>query len=422
MDPHMIDSVIGVHLNGALFVSQPVPRLMPAARLWTATNSSMWVNNRRHDHQVARAGRGDVGDPIAFLLVARQLFAFEIQEIEWSPTPDTPAASTARMGRIDYRYACWPVRRAVMSARMTTGNSRPFALCTVIRRTPSLPSSSIGASPASPLAARRQLARRSRGTTCRRSTSYCRASSATCSTLASACSPRGRSTNPTCARVALSSAGDRVGHRHASCGGGAGRRAAERIGNRLRCRVGASARHDSARMPQAGGTERMQAPVAMAILEQRLVVDREQRAPQRRKHRQLVVGPLDGGKRRARSSRPLRARGRTCPPTSRCGTPRASSASTYGRVTSCPSSRSAGTGWQTCLRLHRHAARRRRCARSRSSRSRHQPVDEGADGVGQRLLDRDLAMRAHRRTARHRQRDDRRLVAAVVAGRRRSGT
>ena len=43
MDPHMIDSVIGVHLNGALFVSQRVPRLMPAARSWTATNSSMWV-------------------------------------------------------------------------------------------------------------------------------------------------------------------------------------------------------------------------------------------------------------------------------------------------------------------------------------------------------------------------------------------
>ena len=33
---------------------------------------------------------------------------------------------------------------------MTTGNSSPFALCTVISRTPSLPSSRIGASAASP--------------------------------------------------------------------------------------------------------------------------------------------------------------------------------------------------------------------------------------------------------------------------------
>ena len=43
-----------------------------------------------------------------------------------------------------------------MSARMTTGNSRPLALCTVISRTPSLPSSRIGASGAS--ARRRCLA------------------------------------------------------------------------------------------------------------------------------------------------------------------------------------------------------------------------------------------------------------------------
>ena len=37
----------------------------------------------------------------------------------------------------------------------------------------------------------------------------------------------------------------------------------------------------------------METLVAMAIGEQRLVVDREQRAAQRREHRQLVVGPLD---------------------------------------------------------------------------------------------------------------------------------
>ncbi len=42
---------------------------------------------------------------------------------------------------------------AVMSASTTIGNSSPLALCTVISRTPSLPSSRIGASPASPLSA-----------------------------------------------------------------------------------------------------------------------------------------------------------------------------------------------------------------------------------------------------------------------------
>ena len=37
----------------------------------------------------------------------------------------------------------------------------------------------------------------------------------------------------------------------------------------------------------------------MPVLEQRLVVDREERAAQRREHRQLVVGPLDRRERRA---------------------------------------------------------------------------------------------------------------------------
>ena len=35
----------------------------------------------------------------------------------------------------------------------------------------------------------------------------------------------------------------------------------------------------------------------MAILEQLLVANRKQRSPQRRKHRQLIVGPLDGRQR-----------------------------------------------------------------------------------------------------------------------------
>ena len=37
----------------------------------------------------------------------------------------------------------------------------------------------------------------------------------------------------------------------------------------------------------------------MTEFQQLLVVDREQRAFQRREHRQLVVGPFDGGERRA---------------------------------------------------------------------------------------------------------------------------
>ena len=45
--------------------------------------------------------------------------------------------------------------------------------------------------------------------------------------------------------------------------------------------------------------KRMEMPELMAIFEQLLIADREQRSPQRRKHRQLIVWPLDGGERGA---------------------------------------------------------------------------------------------------------------------------
>ena len=45
--------------------------------------------------------------------------------------------------------------------------------------------------------------------------------------------------------------------------------------------------------------ERVERAEPMPELEQLLVVDREERALERREHRQLVVGPLDGGERRA---------------------------------------------------------------------------------------------------------------------------
>ena len=92
---------------------------------------------------------------------------------------------------------------AVMSARTTTGNSSPLALWTVMMRTPSLDSSTIGASGASPSASSRSRSTKPRNEMLP-AASYVRASSATRSTLASACSPHGRSTNAACARVAAS--------------------------------------------------------------------------------------------------------------------------------------------------------------------------------------------------------------------------
>ena len=64
-----------------------------------------------------------------------------------------------------------------------------------------------------------------------------------------------------------------------------------------------------------------------------VVANCKQRAAQRRKHRQFIVGPLD----RCQRARIVSTSSRSwndLPPTSRCAMSRASSACTYGRVTS----------------------------------------------------------------------------------------
>ena len=77
----------------------------------------------------------------------RELEIAMVVEILRRPAADAQGTQSARRCRCS-RLASNGVRRAVMSARMTTGNSSPLALCTVIRRTPSLPSSRMGASAA----------------------------------------------------------------------------------------------------------------------------------------------------------------------------------------------------------------------------------------------------------------------------------
>ena len=188
-----------------------------------------------------------------------------------------------------------------MSASTTTGNSRPLALCTVIRRTPSLPSSTIGASVASP----RSAASRSASTKPRNDRpslrSYWRASSATCSTLASTCSPPRRSAKPAWARVRARAAGHGLGHRPAVALRVQPRQQPQRLADRGQVR---------AADPAATRNGCRRAAVAVAILEQRLVADGEERAAQRGEHRQLVVGPLDRPPARRAASRSPRGRGR----------------------------------------------------------------------------------------------------------------
>ena len=69
-----------------------------------------------------------------------------------APQPASGIAQSLRCGSTcATARAC--VACAVGSTRMTTGNSRPLALCTVMIRTPSVPSSTTGASAAPPRSA-----------------------------------------------------------------------------------------------------------------------------------------------------------------------------------------------------------------------------------------------------------------------------
>ena len=108
------------------------------------------------DARARPAGRGRESPPRTRRARPRRVARLlDRPAVEQSPaaTSRRSAARTGRAPRRSMRLASSGASLAVMSARMTTGNSSPLALCTVIRRTPSLPSSTIGASAASPRSA-----------------------------------------------------------------------------------------------------------------------------------------------------------------------------------------------------------------------------------------------------------------------------
>ena len=193
-----------------------------------------------------------------------------------------PRASTQRLA-VDRD------RSAPMSASTTIGNSRPFALCAVIKRTPSLPSSRIGAS-----AARVESA----------------------SSCSSSTNPRNDS--PPDASYCRASSDDVLHIGQRLLAGGPERedrmrtRRAEQPRNGLFDRTMIAAEAEVAEQIEglddwarcsgsvAGGRRNgCTRPARLAVLEQRFVADREQRSSQRPEHRQLIVRPLEGGERRA---------------------------------------------------------------------------------------------------------------------------
>jgi len=93
------------------------------------------------DDAVARDAKG-------FILTGDEAGADNLLD---TSVPGVLAAGDVRSGST--KRCAAPVSRHVRSARMTTGNSSPLAECTVIMRTPSVPSSTTLASAPSPLCA-----------------------------------------------------------------------------------------------------------------------------------------------------------------------------------------------------------------------------------------------------------------------------
>src|SRR5207249_8110560 len=145
------------------------------------------VPQRRHDQQVPRPRRGDVQYPRRLLTLPRHLLRRMLVQLRRRAPREL--LDTEPAIRIDPPSRLLGVSLQVRSARMTTGNSSPFAPWTVIMRTPSVPSSTIGASPASPCSA----CSASHSTKARKEVtpvrSARRARSIKRVTLASACSP-----------------------------------------------------------------------------------------------------------------------------------------------------------------------------------------------------------------------------------------
>ena len=191
--------------------------------------------------------------------------------------------------------------RHVMSARMTTGNSSPLALCTVISRTPSLPSSRIGASAASADRRVAQLVDEAAERDAAAGLMLARQLGDVQHVGERLLAGRPQDESDVRARLGEQPA-DRVGDRTVVARAMQLLQQAQRVGNRQQVRVGSplSASSSPELPPSSFGIRNgWKAPKRCAELEQMLVVDREERALQRREHRQLVVRPLDGGQRRA---------------------------------------------------------------------------------------------------------------------------
>ena len=167
--------------------------------------------------------------------------------------------------------------------------------------------------------------------------------------------------------------------------------------------------------------EGMERAEAVPELDEMLVVDREERPLQRREHRQLIVRPLDGRQRRADRFHFFAAVERLAADEQMRNAARLDRVDVGARHVLAEAHEPAEQH-RDVARLQRHAGLRsiRLLLESSPAALDGEPLDEGADHVGQRRFDR--LRRCPERAAprvrpRHRQRDDRRLRVVRRPGR-----
>ena len=173
---------------------------------------------------------------------------------------------------------------------MTTGNSSPFALWTVIRRTPPLPSSRTGASADAAVSAASLKASTKPLNEMPPSSSVLPRELRHVQNVRERLLSRAPKHETDVSPRRLEQIAERVGNRTIVPPPMQPLEKQKGLSNRLEMRalfVGGG------RLVQLRNAERMKSAMTFVPVEQILVSDREQRAAQRREHRQLVVRPLD---------------------------------------------------------------------------------------------------------------------------------
>ena len=372
------------------------------------TNPRAARRRRRDDEEVAGTRRRHVEDAIRLLSCRARAPPLRAWRDRSAAQPAMRIAQRWRSASTQ-RCRSRGVSLAVMSARITTGNSSPLARWTVMMRTPSVPSSTIGASPTSPLSA----------SSLSRSTNDAERADAAALRAAREVEQAGDVRERLLARRPDREA--RRGRASRRAGGRSCRRSGRRLRSRWRSRSTASASPTSrTASPASAGIGRSgcSAPMASWKASERRVGQGEERPAERGEHRQLVLRPLDRRERVADRLDLLAAVEASCRRPADAGSARLERADVASRRCPRGTSGSAGRAGRRAAAPMGHRRRGRSRSVTRPAARADQPVDERtptASGSDSSILH--LTTRAEVAVGpRHRQHDDRAAARGGARG------